>query len=336
MPTDAIRPSVFVVGPAHVSSIDAEAALDGAAVARAEVILIEVTGPAAVQCLQGLLTNDIEASGNSGFVYGAVLTPKGMIICDLWVAREEGHLTLVAPTSGRGALLDVFKRTLPPRLAGTRERSEEVAVLRMIGPAALITADDCGIAVPDPGTTVTGNLSGIDYSSARPSLDMPFALQLTCALSDHERLLALLADAGAAAVPAPALELARIVAGWPRLGAEIDHKTLPQEVRFDDIDGVSYTKGCYTGQETVARLHFRGHTNRRLAGLFWGDEPEPAVDGIMHQEKTVGRVTSVAWLHRLDRYAGLCVIRNTVATGEFVTAANSPAKIVDVPFQFDA
>ena len=65
------------------------------------------------------------------------------------------------------------------------------------------------------------------------------------------------------------LHAARILAGWPALGAEIDERTLPQEVRYDEIGGVSYTKGCYTGQETVARLHFRGHTNRELRGLRW-------------------------------------------------------------------
>ena len=68
---------------------------------------------------------------------------------------------------------------------------------------------------------------------------------------------------------------ARILAGWPALGVEIDEKTLPQEVRYDEIGGVSYTKGCYTGQETVARLHFRGHTNRELRGLAWREPGAP-------------------------------------------------------------
>ena len=58
-----------------------------------------------------------------------------------------------------------------------------------------------------------------------------------------------------------------------RLGHEIVEKTLVQEVRYDEIGGVSYTKGCYTGQETVARLHFRGHTNRELRGLRWMSAP---------------------------------------------------------------
>src|SRR5207245_10128528 len=75
---------------------------------------------------------------------------------------------------------------------------------------------------------------------------------------------ALLADrlrtAGAVPAGPAALELLRVLAGWPRLGAEMDEKTIPQEVRFDEIGGVSYTKGCYTGQEQVGRLQCRGST----------------------------------------------------------------------------
>src|SRR2546422_1651177 len=74
-------------------------------------------------------------------------------------------------------------------------------------------------------------------------------------------------------------------------------KTIPQEVRFDVIGGVSYTKGCYTGQETVSRLHFRGHPNRQLRGLAF--EQPPAEGGalpVVHAEREVGRVTSVTWL----------------------------------------
>src|SRR5258708_9948328 len=90
------------------------------------------------------------------------------------------------------------------------------------------------------------------------------------------------------AVPA-VLELGRILAGWPRLGAEIDQKTLPQEVRYDDINGVSYTKGCYTGQETVSRLHFRGHTNRHLGGLLWQAAPDLERPEIPHHRKPIVR-----------------------------------------------
>src|SRR2546423_4526753 len=139
------------------------------------------------------------------------------------------------------------------------------------------------------------------------------------------------------------LELARILAGWPRLGAEMDEKTIPQEVRFDDIGGVSYTKGCYTGQETVARLHFRGHPNRQLRGLLFDAEP-PATpaqgwSAVTHLDRDVGRVTSLAFVPEpgvsgAGRWIGLAVIRREVAPGAMVRAAGRDARVVDLPFAF--
>ncbi len=119
-------------------------------------------------------------------------------------------------------------------------------------------------------------------------------------------------------------------AGWPALGAEIDERTLPQEVRYDQIGGVSYTKGCYTGQETVARLHFRGHTNRELRGLRWR-RPEP-LDGrtINKGEREVGSVRSTLSLD--DRAIGLGLIRREVGVGEELLAGGQPATVVALPF----
>ena len=101
------------------------------------------------------------------------------------------------------------------------------------------------------------------------------------------------------------------------------------------FDGVSYTKGCYTGQETVARLHFRGHTNRRLAGLLWEDTPDTTDPEIVLAAKSVGRVTSVAWLHGRERYVGLGMIRNTADWGDVVKAAGAAARVVELPLGFD-
>ncbi|MCH7714583.1 MAG: folate-binding protein, partial [Gemmatimonadetes bacterium] len=123
--------------------------------------------------------------------------------------------------------------------------------------------------------------------------------------------------------------------GWPGLGTEIDAKTLPQEVRYDAIDGVSYTKGCYTGQETVARLHFRGHTNRALRGLIWDHAPNPSESAIIQNDKPVGRVTSIAWLAPFEQYIGLGMVHRSAATEQPVRAADAPAGIVDLPFRFD-
>src|ERR1051325_7798491 len=128
-----------------------------------------------------------------------------------------------------------------------------------------------GLEVPPAPGRVLQNAD--DVLTARATESAPFALQVTMPVAQRERLVGRLTDAGAIEAEPAMLELARILAGWPRLGAEVDEKTIPQEVRFDEIGGVSYTKGCYTGQETVARLHFRGHANRALRGLLFNSEP---------------------------------------------------------------
>src|SRR5438128_530216 len=218
--------------PGAVSPARLAALRTGAVLARAEAAVVTLTGPGAVTAAQGLLTNDVEQPGDGAFVYGALLTPKGMIVVDAWVA-------------------------------------------------------------------------------------------------------------GAVPADAATLELARILAGWPRLGAEVDDKTIPQEVRYDELGGVSYTKGCYTGQETVSRLHFRGHTNRYLRGLLFDAEP-PATpaDGwssVTHLDRDVGRVTSLAWVPESGvagggRWIGLALIRREVGSGVMVRAAGRDARVVDLPF----
>jgi folate-binding protein YgfZ len=140
---------------------------------------------------------------------------------------------------------------------------------------------------------------------------------------------AALRAAGAGAAGPGDLEALRILAGWPALGAEIDEKTLPQEVRFDEIGGVSYSKGCYVGQETVARLHFRGHANRVLRGLAWEGGEAPG-DDLSREGKVVGRLRSLLVLP--GRCLGLAPLRREVAAGETVAAGGVEARVVELPF----
>jgi aminomethyltransferase len=138
----------------------------------------------------------------------------------------------------------------------------------------------------------------------------------------------LVAAGGVAGLPHDA-EAARILAGFPRLGAEIGDKTLPQEVRYDEIGGVSYTKGCYVGQETVARVHFRGHANRMLRGVSWeGEAPTEMV--VTADAREVGRITSS--LQSEKGGFGLAVLRREVEPGSEVLVAGRPARVNPLPF----
>ena len=335
MAQTTVSPPAFVLGAADVSAPETDALLDTSLVAEADVAVVEVTGPGALQCLQGLLTNDLDKVGAAGFLYGAVLTPKGMIVCDMWVARNGTKVTLFPPRHGLEALLNLFRRVLPPRLAQATERSDELAVLRVVGPEAIATTQLAGIAIPAEGRAESTIAEQRACVVAHPGPQSPFAIQIVVARSDQEDVTGLLERAGATRGSASCLEMARILAGWPRLGAEIDDKTLPQEVRFDTINGVSYTKGCYTRQETVARVHFRGQVTTRLTGLMWDGTPDPASSSILQDEKVVGRVTSFAWLPPFEQYVGLGIVRRQADTDRTITAAGAPALIVQLPFELE-
>src|SRR6266566_6203877 len=280
--------NLFRLEPGSVAPPFVAALRSGALLARVDAAVLTLAGPGAVTCVQGLLTNDIEQPGDGAFVYGALLTPKGMIVVDGWAGRLGATVSYTVPAHGGGRerALAIFTRSVPPRLARVSDRTSEVAVYRLAGPGAPAVAVAAG-----PAT----------------------------------------------------LELSRILAGWPRLGAEVDDRTIPQEARLDQIGGVSYTKGCYTGQETVARLHFRGHVNRQIRGLLFDPEPPAApADGwsvVTYVDRDVGRVTSLAFVPETGvagagRWIGLALIRREVEPGSVVRAAGRDARVVDLPFAF--
>jgi len=342
----APAPTVTRLDPDDVPAEIVDYLRAGAVVAPADVGVIDLTGPGggAVTCFQGLLTSDIETPGDGAFVYGALLTPKGMIVVDGWAARLGARVRFTVPSEGRERALAILQRSVPPRLARTVDRSTDTAVLRVAGAHAVAVLGAAGMPVPQAvNHVVEATVGDIEVEVARAGEQAPFVFQITSAAEHRDAVQARIVKSGAHGATATALELARILAGWPRLASEVDEKTIPQEARFDEIGGVSYTKGCYTGQETVSRLHFRGHANRHLRGLlFETDRPAAPAAGwsaVMHDERDVGRVTSIAWLPDGGgsvlgggRWIGLAVVRREVPLGAVVRAAGREARVVALPF----
>ena len=290
--------------------------------------IFEVTGPGALTCLQGLLTNDLAAPGENSLVYGALLTPKGAIVVDYWVIRLSDRFLLIAEPAGRAASMDLFRRSMPPRLAKVQDRSEQLGALWLYGQDSGRMLEHQGFPLPETGKAV--NHEGLIV--ARPQQQAPFRILIVSPSDQVEALSARLVAAGVAEGNSDDRDAADVLAGWPRLGAEIEERTLVQEVRYDEIGGVSYTKGCYTGQETVARLHFRGHTNKELKGLVWENAARPEDSPVLDEEgKEIGSVSSM--LATTDRTIGLGVIRRTVEPGAQVIAGGAPATVVALPFE---
>jgi folate-binding protein YgfZ len=334
-------PQIARVEPGEIPAALVTALSTGAVVSRVDAGVVALTGPGAVTSFQGLVTNDVEVPGDGAFVYGALLTPKGMIVVDGWAARLNTTVSYTVPAEGRDRALAIFTRSVPPRLARVSDRTADVAVCRLAGPGALAVAVAAGLDVPSAAGRVVLQPDGVE--TARATEGAPFVLQVTVPQAAADLLTTRLAVVGAVVASPTALELTRILAGWPRLGAEMDEKTIPQEARFDEIGGLSYTKGCYTGQETVARLHFRGHVNRQVRGLLFDPEPPAApADGwsvVTHVDRDVGRVTSLAFVPETGvsgggRWIGLALIRREVGPGAVVRAAGRDARVVDLPFAF--
>jgi len=299
----------------------------GALVHRMPAAVFSIAGPGALQCLQGLLTNDLNKAADGSLVYGALLTPKGLIILDCWVIRQDAtRFLFIADLDARATAADLFKKLLPPRLARVTDLTDEWQVYRVFGGGSVIPQ---------------ANIDGVVVA---PATAAPFTALIAGTADPVAHVLKLLAITGARTATDDEWEAARILAGWARRGAEIDEKTLVQEVRFDENNGVSYEKGCYTGQETVARLHFRGHTNRDLRGLVWTGSPvilsetpvilseakDRAADmKVFLGEKEVGSVRSILTLPT-GRFA-LALIRREVETGQVVTAGGLPATVIALP-----
>ncbi len=324
--------------PEHRISLTREELSDvrvGALAVVAEAAVFSVSGPGAVTCMQGLLTNDVDRPGDDSLVYGAVLTPKGMIVADMWVLRTPQELTLVADPAAQAPRAEIFQRSLPPRLARVSAQGSEMKVLWLVGRGAFEALVKAGLG---PLPSAAGRVTVIDTVRGRLLVALghdttPFAAFLVG--RDGAIALALDVLSGVHVSPRDTrlLDGARILAGWPQLGSEIGDRTLPQEVRFDEIGGVSYTKGCYTGQETVARVHFRGHVNRELRGLRWDHPSEPSDFDVLKDGKTVGRISSILLLD--DRALALASLRRETAIGDTVDAGGRLATVVALPFGQD-
>jgi folate-binding protein YgfZ len=301
----------------------------GAVLASADRAVFRITGPGALDCIQGLWTNDLLQAEDGAFTYGALLTPKGMIIADGWSLRTGDDLTLVLPAATREAVELNFRRSLPPRLATASELSSAITMLLLLGDGALERWPVLPLGrLPAPGGVMQGDHLEGSYLAAVPPMG-PFAALLLGSPGTMAGIGGVLESAGMVRGGVVDVEGSRIMAGWPALGAEIDERTLPQEVRFDEHAGVSYTKGCYTGQETVARLHFRGHANRQLRGIRWhGARPSDEV--ISAGDRAVGRVGSLLSLP--DRTLGLGVVRRELGPGDRITAGGARAEITELPF----
>jgi folate-binding protein YgfZ len=297
---------------------------------RSERGKLALTGTERKPFLAGQVTNDIEGLTPGGGSYAAFLTHKGKMLGDLRVLDvEDGEdgpeLLLDTDRSTLQALFDLVRRFKIGYDVELHKRTVQRGLLSLVGPGARAIAG----AEDLPGQEHAHRAGPIaDHAVRLIATDV--GVDVLCAAEATEDVRAALLAAGATPVSEDAAEILRVESGRPRYGHDVDDSTIPQEAGLN-ARAVSFTKGCYVGQETVARLFYRGKPNRHLRGLKLS---EPGIaDGAQLRlgERIVGTLTS-SLVSPTFGPIGLALVRREASPGDTVqVAGGATAEVVELP-----
>jgi tRNA-modifying protein YgfZ len=302
-----------------------------------------VSGPDAAEYLQGQLTNDVEALEPGEGCYAALLDRKGHMQADMRLLHPPPQASAVGyppiggitnsgslfwvdtEAEGREAALRHLTMYSIGREVEIADVTDERAILSLIGPRS---AEVAGTSALPEHTCEARSIQGIECLAVGTGAGIDL---IAAAGANLARLREALLEAGAVEVDPAAAEILRIEAGVPRFGAEMGAETMPAEAGIVER-AVSFTKGCYIGQETVARLHYKGKPNRRLRGLRLSAPAEPGAP-LRLGEREVGRLGSACVSPALGPI-GLAILRREAEPGDEPAVGEDgvTARVVDLPF----
>jgi tRNA-modifying protein YgfZ len=317
---------------------------------RSERGKLALSGPGAVEFLNGQVTNELSSLRPGVGCYAAFLTHKGKMLGDLRVlaAGEPGAhapsvLLLDTERVALQELFDMIRRFKVGYDVELEKRTLQSGLLSLVGPQAeavamRATGDQAGEARPAGETPPLGRaehshrLASIASRSVRLiRTGGPPGVDVLCDAEDIDIVRDALTAAGAQPVSEAAGEIVRVEHGRPRYGVDLDDSVIPQEAGLNKR-AVSFTKGCYVGQETVARLHYKGKPNRHLRGLRL-TAPAAAGDALHLSERIVGHVGSSVVSPELGPIA-LALVRREAEPGASVAVGEhgATAEVTELPF----
>ncbi len=301
-------------------------ALTGACglVDRSERGKLALTGGEAKAFLAGQVTNDVEALAPGTGQYAAFLTNKGKMLGDVRVLDAGSELLLDTERVSLQALFDLVRRGAVGWDVGLHKRTVQTALLSLVGPDARRVAGPEAEALPDTehahGPSPLGRVVVTDTG-----------IDVLCPAEGADAVRAVLLERGARPVDETAAEVVRVERGRPRYGIDLDDGVIPQEAGLNER-AVSFTKGCYVGQETVARLFHRGKPNRHLRGLRLAEPVERGTE-LRLDGRVVGTVGSAVVSPRHGPIA-LALVRHEATPGTVLAAGDDgvAATVADLPF----
>ncbi len=299
---------------------------------RSERGKLALEGPDAIEFLNGQVTNELVGLAPGEGRYAAFLTHKGKMLGDMRILAvpdgdgDAGMLLLDTERVALQALFDMIRRYKVGFQLELHKRTVERSLLSLIGPGSAAVA-------------AARELASAEHSSAPVQIDSLRALavrtdlgvDLFCEASERERLWEALRGRGAAEIELQTAECLRIESGRPRYGLDLDDTVIPQEAGLNER-AVSFTKGCYVGQETVARLHYKGRPNRHLRGLRLS-APAPHGSELRLGERVVGHLGSSARSAHLGPI-GLALVRREAEPGSTLEVGDQgvTAELLELPF----
>ncbi len=284
-----------------------------------------VSGPDGAEYLQGQLTNDVEALEPGEGQYAALLDRKGHIQADMRVLRPTAEeILLDTEPVGLAAARRHLEMYSIGRDVKVTDVSAERAILSLVGPRSVEIAATA--ALPE-NACEEATVAGVECLAAGTAT----GIDLIVDAAEAGRLRDALLAAGAVEVSPEAVEILRVERGTPRFGAEMGTTTMPAEAGIVE-DAVSFTKGCYIGQETVARLHYKGRPNRHLRGLRLSAPAAPGA-ALRLGEKEVGQLGGSVVSPAFGPI-GLAILRREAEPGSRLAVGEDgvTARVVDVPF----
>jgi folate-binding protein YgfZ len=285
---------------------------------------LALTGSDRRAFLHGQVTQDIEGLEPGHGAYAALLTHKGKMLSDMRVLDLGGELLLSCERAGLQELFNMIRRYKLGSDVEVHKRTLEMGELSLIGPEARRVAGAAELG-PEEHDNVRAQLGAHDVVLVASDL----GVDVFCDAEVTEGVRGALLAAGAEEVSESAAEVVRVESGRPRYGVDLDANVIPQEADLNER-AVSFTKGCYVGQETVARLFYRGKPNRHRRGLRLSAPVEPGTP-LRLGEKEVGRLTSVAVSPALGPI-GLALVRRQAEPGSTLAAGDGTAEVVELPF----
>ncbi|MFI5239446.1 MAG: YgfZ/GcvT domain-containing protein [Gemmatimonadales bacterium] len=294
----------------------------------------ELTGVTAVAALNGLVTNDVAALKPGQGQYAAALTARGKIVADMVLLMLDDRLQLHTSPVAAPGLRAMLTKFVNPRFATLNDATDATADLTLIGESAARTLANAS-GGSSGGSIAEGVLGELPtYAHVRatiserpvtivrlPSIGSDNASVYSAIVSraDRDAVHAALGAAGAEDAADAVMETLRVESGYPAWGVDMDDSTLPQEANLDDMHAVSYTKGCYIGQETVARIHFRGHVNRSLRRLTFTGGIQPPRGAVLQdsEHRGIGDVRSTACSER-EGAIGIGMVRREIDDGSTI------------------